>query len=58
MRTRFAEEEVFSREDLLPQVNEGLPVDELFSSSQAEQALQDMQERNEVYYSDGMIYRI
>lgn len=58
MREKFADEEAFSRDALLPELNEGLPVEELFGVREADAILQDMQDRNEIFYSDEIIYKI
>ena len=58
MRGRFADEEAFSKEALLPEINMDLPIEELFGSQEAELVLADMQEKNEVFYSEGIVYRI
>jgi DNA replication licensing factor MCM3 len=42
----------------MPVINEGLPVEELFGSQEAELVLNEMQERNEIFYSEGTIYRV
>ena len=58
MRGRFAEEEAFSKEALLPEINMGVPVEELFGSSEAELVLADMQEKNEIFFSEGIVYKL
>jgi DNA replication licensing factor MCM3 len=58
LRGKFAEDEAFSKEDLLPEINEGLPVEELFGSAEAELVLLDMQEKNQIFYSEGIVYKI
>ena len=58
MRGRFADEEAFSKEALLPEINMELPVEDLYGSQEAELVLNEMQECNEVFYSEGIVYRI
>ncbi|KZP34230.1 hypothetical protein FIBSPDRAFT_1035312 [Athelia psychrophila] len=43
--------------DLLPLVNEGLPVNDLFSTAEATLACRVMEEANELMLSDGIVYR-
>ena len=58
LRGRFAEDEAFGKDILMPVINEGLPVEELFGTQEAELVLNEMQERNEIFYSEGTIYRV
>lgn len=58
MREKFAEEEAFSRDALLPEINVGLPLEQLFGVREADTILQEMQERNEIFFSDDIIYKI
>ncbi|KZP32292.1 ATP dependent DNA helicase [Athelia psychrophila] len=44
--------------DLLPLVNEGLPIEELFSTAEATLACESMGEANELMISEGIVYRI
>lgn len=58
MRTRFQDDEAFSKESLLPEVNMGLPVEDLFGSTEADLILNDMGTKNEIFYSDDVVYRL
>lgn len=58
MHDKFADDEAFSRDALLPELNMGLPVDQLFGVREADAILQEMQERNEIFFSDGIVYKI
>ena len=58
MKSRFADDEAFSKEALMPEINMGLPVEELFSSAEANAVLADMQDKNEIFFSDGIVYKI
>lgn len=58
MKSRFADDEAFSKEALMPEINMGLPVEELFSSAEANTVLADMQDKNEIFFSDGIVYKI
>lgn len=58
LREQFADEEAFTRDALLPVINEGLPVERLYSIMEADAILTDMQSRNEVYFSEGIVYKI
>lgn len=56
--TRLQDEEQVFLPDLLQMVNEGLPTDELFSTTEATQACQVMQDSEELMLSDGIVYKI
>jgi DNA replication licensing factor MCM3 len=58
MREKFADEEAFSRDALLPELNEGLPIEELFGTQEATTILEEMAERNEIFYSEEIVYRL
>lgn len=58
MRGKFADEDAFSKEALLPEINMDLPLEQLYVSQEAEAILADMQEKNEVFFSEGIVYRI
>lgn len=45
-------------EDLLPKINEDMALDELFGSREARAAVQAMNDRNEVMFSDGTVYKV
>ncbi|EPQ28729.1 uncharacterized protein PFL1_03533 [Pseudozyma flocculosa PF-1] len=55
---RLAEEDMVSLEDLLPMINAGMRTEALFDSREARQALEAMNDVNEVMFSDGVVYRI
>lgn len=54
----LAEEQTFAVESLLPLVNTGLRAEDLFSHSEALEALSKMDEDNEVMLSEGIVYRV
>ncbi|KAL7005953.1 MCM DNA helicase complex subunit [Cystobasidiomycetes sp. EMM_F5] len=58
MKGRFADEEAFSKDALMPEVNMGLPIEQLFSALEADAALAEMQDKNEIFFSDGIVYKI
>ena len=58
MQSTFDGEEAVPVSDLLPELNKGLPTNALFGSTEANQALEQMNERNEIMLSSGVVYRI
>ena len=44
--------------ELLPKVNEGMDVADLFGTREARAAIGRMNERNEVMFADGIVYKI
>jgi DNA replication licensing factor MCM3 len=44
--------------ELLPLINEGMPVEELFGSGEARRAADRMQDRNELMIADDVIYKV
>ena len=44
--------------ELLPLVNEGMEADEMFGSGEARKAAQKMHDRNEVMFSEGVVYKV
>jgi DNA replication licensing factor MCM3 len=44
--------------DLLPLVNEGLETEQLFGTGEAKRAAGRMHERNEIMFSEGVIYKV
>ncbi|KAN0063157.1 MCM DNA helicase complex subunit [Thecaphora frezii] len=54
----LSEEDAVTLEELLPMINQGIAADKLFDSREARQALEQMNEVNEVMFSDGVVYRI
>jgi DNA replication licensing factor MCM3 len=42
---------------MLPLLNEGLGVDDMFGSGEAMEAVQKMHDANQVMYSEGMVYK-
>lgn len=59
LRGKFAEYEAIPKEELLPELNEGLPIEDLFDSAEADLAFNAMHEKNEIFCSgDDMVYRI
>ena len=45
-------------DELLPMINEGMEVDQLFGSGEARAAAQKMHDRNEVMFSEGVVYKV
>lgn len=58
LRTRFADEDAISKEAFLPEINTDLPAEEMYGSREAETILADMSEKNEIYYSENIVYRV
>jgi len=56
--TRLQDEEQVFLTDLLEFINEGLPTDALFGTAEATEACQDMQNKEELMISDGVVYKI
>lgn len=54
----LAEEQTVTVEALLPLINTGLRAEDLFSHSEALEALSKMDEDNEVMLSEGVVYRV
>lgn len=55
---KHADEDAVEIEVLVPEVNEGLANDDLFSSREARAALDKMYENNEVMVNDGVVYKV
>jgi DNA replication licensing factor MCM3 len=56
--TKMQDDEEIFLTNLLQLVNEGLPTDELFGTSEATQACETMQDAEELMISDGIVYKI
>jgi DNA replication licensing factor MCM3 len=57
-RTKLQDEEQIFLTDLIPMINEGLPIDEVFSTAEANEACQMMQNSEELMISEGIVYKI
>lgn len=44
--------------ELLPMINEGMDVADLFGSGEARNAAQAMHDRNEIMFADGTVYKV
>jgi DNA replication licensing factor MCM3 len=56
--TKLQDDESTFLTDLLPMINEGMPVDTLFGTAEATSACLVMQEANDLMISDGIVYKI
>jgi len=56
--TKLQDDESTFLTDLLPMINEGMPVDTLFGTAEATAACLIMQEANDLMISDGIVYKI
>lgn len=57
LRGTFREEEQVTRELLLPELNVGLPLDEIFGPDEADEILAQLHEEDVVMYTDGVVVR-
>lgn len=48
-----SDEELVTKDTLLPQINEGLAIEALFGAAEAERILEQMDEEQAIMYSDG-----
>jgi DNA replication licensing factor MCM3 len=56
--TKLQDDESTFLTDLLPMINEGMPIDTLFGTAEATAACLVMQEANDLMISDGIVYKI
>jgi DNA replication licensing factor MCM3 len=56
--TKLQDDESTFLTDLLPMINEGMPVDTLFGTAEATAVCLVMQEANDLMISDGIVYKI
>lgn len=56
--TRVQDTDEIFLADLLELVNEGLPTTSLYGTAEATQICQEMEEKNELMISNGIVYRI
>ena len=56
--TQLGAEGMLELSELLPLINEGMEVDDLFGSREARQAAERMSELNQVMFSDGVVYKV
>lgn len=57
-KTHLAGEDAISKDDLLPAVNEGLPVNDVFGSAEAHTMLERLSDDNVLMYSGDMIVSV
>ena len=54
----FANNDEITRETLLPEINMGLPAEELFGTLEAERYLTVMNDANQLMWSEGVVYKL
>ena len=54
----FATADEVTRETLLPEINAGLPTEEMFGSQEADRILTMMNDANDVMFSEGVVYKL